>query len=91
MRKDILKSFNDNLKVTGNKLYLCIWNWDCVGDEITEIHTFDSLLHEYDDIKKKYLNFDKLAWSGLTWSKIFIKLDNFKSHQEDNMYIKRIR
>ncbi len=83
-----IKLINDNLKTTNNKVYLCIWN----DGEITEIHTKKTLLSNYYDIKKEYKNNSELAWSGLTWKKIFETLDNLNLHHyEDNMYIKRIK
>ena len=87
MNKKTLKKINDNLKITCNKVYLCIWN----GKEITEVHTKKTLLNDYLDIKEDYEKNKSLACSGLNWKQIFIKLDNFKSHLEDNMYIKRIK
>jgi len=91
-----IKLINDNLKTTDNKIYLCIWNGGGDGEiveegTIIEIHTINSLLENYLDIMKKYKLDIELAYSGLTWSKLFKKLDNFESHLEDNMYIKRIK
>ena len=90
-----IKSINGNLKVTGDKVYLCIWN----DGEIVEIHTLKTLLNDYFDISENWKEDNSLAYSGLTWKEIFKNLDafcsydngTFESHLEDNMYIKRIK
>ena len=83
-----IKKINQTIKSTQSKLYICIWN----DNEIVEIHTLGSLFADYSDILNEYENDTELAYSGLTWSKIFKVLDNFDiHHHEDNMYIKRIK
>jgi hypothetical protein len=80
------------------KQYECIWNGNGDGNVIDnvigafrEIHTLDSLLNKYQDIKNDYNEDNECCWTGLTWKEIFSNLDNFEPHLEDNMYIKRIK
>ena len=88
--KKRIKDINNLLKVTGDKVYLCIWN-DGDYKPIVEIHTIKTLCNDYDDIREHYLCDTELAYSGKTWRDIFSDLCFGKSHLEDNMYIKRIK
>tara|TARA_R100000781_G_C4060228_1_gene120757 strand:+ start:34 stop:306 length:273 start_codon:yes stop_codon:yes gene_type:complete len=86
--KKRIEDINNLLKVTGNKVYLCMWDGN--HKPIVEIHTILTLCHNYADIKEEYMFDKELAYSGKTWRDIFSDLPIGASHTEDNMYIKRI-
>lgn len=74
-----------NLSNEKKKLFLCKWN----GEEILEIHTFDSFFEQYKDTNVFDDDFVE-DWNE-TIEQIFDRLEIDEREILDNMFIQRIK